>query len=101
MLSTLSHLKAIAGATSQTYPTIEKRPIFKTVKQFSKDNPAFTKSALRNLIFKADERHTSNGVIKGNGLLEAGALIRIGRKVLIEENNFYVWVQSQNLEVQK
>ncbi len=101
MLSKTSHLNAITAAISQTYPTIQKRPIYKTVEQFSNDNPAFTHSALRNLIFKADERHSSYGVIKGNGLLEAGAIIRIGRKVLIEENSFYVWVQSQNVEAQK
>ena len=79
----------------------EYRPIYKTVEQFSNDNPAFTPSALRNLIFKADERHASDGIIKGNGLIEAGALVRIGRKVLIDENQFYLWVQSQNVGVQK
>ena len=76
----------------------EQRPIYKTVEQFSKDNPAFSPSALRNLIFKADERVSTNGVIAGNGLLEAGAIIRIGRKVLIDESRFYAWVQRQQVE---
>lgn len=75
--------------------------VLKTVEQFSLDNPCFTPSALRNLIFKADERHARNGKIKGNGLIEAGAILRIGRKVLINENQFYSWVQSQNVGVQK
>jgi hypothetical protein len=92
---------SLDSSRSELHLPLEQRPIYKTVEQFSNDNPAFTNSALRNLIFKADERHTSNGVIKGNGLLEAGAIIRIGRKVLIEENRFYVWIQSQNMEVQK
>ena len=79
-------------------PLIEQRPTYKTVAQFSKDNPAFSPSSLRNLIFKADERVSTNGVIAGNGLAEAGAIIRIGRKVLIDENCFYAWVQKQQVE---
>ena len=79
-------------------PPIEQRPTYKTVEQFSNDNPCFTPSSLRNLIFKADERQSSNGAIAGNGLLEAGAIIRIGRKVLIDETRFYAWVQKQQVE---
>ena len=79
-------------------PPIEQRPAYKTVAQFSNDNPCFTPSSLRNLIFKADERQSSNGAIAGNGLLEAGAIIRIGRKVLIDETRFYAWVQKQQVE---
>lgn len=101
MLSNTAQLNSITSALHQAFPTIEQRPIYKTVEQFTNDNPAFTASALRNLIFKADERHTTNGIIEGNGLLEAGAIIRIGRKVLIDENRFYAWVQSQNVGVQK
>lgn len=101
MLTNTTQLNSTSAALSKSYPPIEQRPIYKTVEQFSNDNPAFTPSALRNLIFKADERHSSNGIIQGNGLKEAGALIRIGRKVLIDENRFYAWVQSQNVEVQK
>ena len=102
MLENIKQQTIIANAINRTFlPPIEQRPIYKTVEQFSNDNPAFTPSALRNLIFKADERHTSDGKIKGNGLIEAGAIIRIGRKVLIDENQFYTWVQSQNVGVQK
>ena len=79
-------------------PPIEQRPAYKTVAQFSNDNPCFTPSSLRNLIFKADERQSSKGAIAGNGLLEAGAIIRIGRKVLIDETRFYAWVQKQQVE---
>lgn len=101
MLVNREQLNKITNAMNVAYPLPEHRPIYKTVEQFSNDNPAFTPSALRNLIFKADERHTSNGVIKGNGLLEVGAIIRIGRKVLIDENRFYIWVKNQNLGVTK
>ena len=70
---------------------------YKTVEQFSNDNPCFTPSSLRNLIFKANERQSTKGIIAGNGLLEAGAIIRIGRKVLINESKFYAWVEAQNV----
>ena len=89
----------INTAINAVYPqTIEQQPIYKTVAQFSIDNPCFTASSLRNLIFKADERPSSKGAIAGNGLLEAGAIIRIGRKVLIDETRFYAWVQKQQVE---
>ena len=92
----------INTAINATYPPpIEQRPVYKTVEQFCKDNPAFTSSSIRNLIFKSDERLSSNGVIAGNGLAEAGAIIRIGRKVLIDENCFYAWVQKQQVRGEK
>ena len=69
------------------------RPVF-TVRQFAERNPAFTEAALRNLIFKADTRHSTRGEIPGNGLLEAGAIVRIGRKVLIDEAAFFAWVDG-------
>ena len=67
-----------------------------TVAQFPNAHPAFTPAALRNLIFKARQRHSTNGEIPGNGLFEAGAIIRIGRKVLIDEERFFEWVRRQN-----
>ncbi len=63
-----------------------------TVEQFALAQPAFTPAALRNLIFKADSRQSTIGEIKGNGLIECGAIIRIGRKVLIHSENFISWV---------
>lgn len=75
------------------------KPVLKTVEQTSNDNPAFSQASLRNLIFKAQPRHTSKGVIPGNGLLECGAIKRIGRKVLIDEIKFYEWIDQQQMEV--
>lgn len=66
-----------------------------TVDQFSNRNPAFTTSSLRNLIHKANRRKSSIGDIEGNGLIEAGALLRIGRKVLIHEPRFFNWLDLQ------
>jgi hypothetical protein len=65
-----------------------------TVKQFPLMHPAFTEPALRNLIFKADNRSSSRGEIAGNGLLESGAIIRIGRRILIDEQAFFAWVRG-------
>jgi len=70
------------------------RQTFYTVEQFSRYQPAFTDAALRNLIFKANSRFSTKGEIKGNGLIECGAIIRIGRKVLIHGDKFLEWVQQ-------
>ena len=67
-----------------------------TTKQFSSKYPAFSEPALRNLIFKAERRQSTQGEIRGNGLIEAGAIVRIGRKVLIDEERFFEWVRQQN-----
>jgi hypothetical protein len=66
-----------------------------TVKQHAKVEPAFSESALRNLIFKASPRFSTKGEICGNGLVEAGALIRVGGKVLIHRVRFLAWVKQQ------
>ena len=61
-------------------------PTLSTVKQFTEKQPAFTTGGLRALIFN---EHS-------NGLAKSGAIIRIGRKVLINDTQFLVWVESQN-----
>lgn len=55
-----------------------------------------TKSSLRHLIFNSRTRFSSAGdVLPGNGLIEAGAIIRLGRKVLIDVQKFRQWAMSQ------
>ena len=66
------------------------------VEQFAKKQAAFTAPALRNLIFKGETRQSTKGEIPGNGLIECGAIVRIGRKVLIDEDRFFEWVRRQN-----
>lgn len=88
------------GIPYPSYLHGQSRPVLYTVVQFEKAQPAFTSPALRNLIFRAEPRHSSRGQIPGNGLLECGAIVRIGRKVLIHEQRFLEWVERQN-EVQK
>lgn len=57
-----------------------------TIKQFAAKHPAFPEGGLRNRVFHA----------KSNGLEEAGAILRNGRRVLIDEERFFFWLQEQN-----
>ena len=61
-------------------------PMLSTVNQFTRQNPAFTTGGLRSLIFN---EHS-------NGLAKSGAIVRIGRKVLINDALFYQWIESIN-----
>jgi hypothetical protein len=61
-------------------------PTLSTVNQFTAKQPAFTLGGMRALIFNAHD----------NGLIKAGAIVRVGRKVLIDETKFFGWVESQN-----
>jgi hypothetical protein len=60
--------------------------IYLTVNQFINKNPAFTLGGIRALIFNEIS----------NGLAQSGAIVRIGRKVLIDEAKFFAWVEAQN-----
>jgi len=50
------------------------------------DNTFLTNGGLRALIFNADT----------NGLNEYGVIVRIGRKILIDEDKFFIWLESNN-----
>jgi len=56
---------------------------------------AFTTSAIRHLIFDATPRQDSKGnSLPTNGLFEAGAIVRVGRKVLIDLDAFDAWFDA-------
>jgi hypothetical protein len=74
-----------ASVTDKTEEVIIT-PTFLTVKQFAKKYPAFPEGGLRHMIFHE----------KANGLKKSGAIIRNGRRILIKEERFFVWVESQN-----
>jgi hypothetical protein len=57
---------------------------YSTVKQFIEKYPVFTTGGLRSWIFN---EHS-------NGLAKSGAIVRIGRKILIHEPKFFKWVRS-------
>lgn len=62
---------------------------------------AFTVGALRALIFKAGPRFSSSGSrIKGNGLFESGAIIKVGRRILINIDAFDKWLLSNRITTQ-
>lgn len=67
-------------------------PEWLPVTQWPFDYPS--QSAWRALIFNAESRRTSRGTIKGNGLIEAGAIRRVGRRVLINPAMFFAWVKN-------
>jgi hypothetical protein len=82
----------VAAAPATAFSRAPTGPRYVTVEQCSARNPAFTVPALRNLIFKAESRPSSRGEIPGNGLAESGAIIRLGRRVLLDEAKFLAWV---------
>lgn len=56
-----------------------------SVDQFCQENPAFKPGGIRWLIFNE----------KQNGLEQSGAIVRIGRRVYIDQPKFFQWVESQ------
>ena len=68
-----------------------------TVRQFAQAFPAWTSPALRALIYASQDRVASGGrVIRGNGLLESGALVFVGRRVLLDVQIFFgPWLFEQ------
>jgi len=83
---------------SKTIPPRKKPNRLGTVKKMMAD-PAYswaTESFLRHSIFNADPKMGSNGAqIPGNGLTPA--IIRIGRKVLIDLDEFDRWVEAHRM----
>jgi len=65
---------------------MNQTPSLLTVRQFAEKHPAFNVGGLRYLIFNEDS----------NGLKEAGAIIRVGKKVLIDVDKYFAWIYNQN-----
>ncbi len=65
---------------------MNQTPNLQTVPQFAENNPAFPEGGLRWQIFNEEK----------NGLKASGAIVRIGRKVLIDSDRYFKWVYSQN-----
>jgi hypothetical protein len=55
-----------------------------TVKQFCHQNPAFSEGSLRWLLF----HRRTNGLDR--------AVFKVGRRVLIDVDEFYLWLDQQN-----
>jgi hypothetical protein len=67
------------------------------VEKFAARYPdAWTAAAIRAFILNAEDRINSRGErIPGNGLAEAGAIVRVGRRVLIDEGAWFKWLAQQ------
>lgn len=64
-----------------------------TVRQFAEKHPAFSEPSLRNLIFNAFPNSSRKVAIAGNGL--DMAILKVGRKILIDETKFFEWIELQ------
>jgi hypothetical protein len=71
----------------QQTEAVQKAIIYSTVNQFTDKHRAFTTGGMRALIFNENT----------NGIAKAGAVVRLGRKVLIDEAKFFAWIESQNV----
>lgn len=65
-----------------------------SIKQFVERNPSWTESAIRAIRSKAKTRHSSLGVIQGNGF--GSAFLKIGNKVLVDEHEFFRIIRERN-----
>jgi hypothetical protein len=65
------------------------RNLYTITKFCSKHPDAFTEGSIRWKVFNANS----------NGLIEAGAIVRDGRRVLIDEDRFFAWLDAQQPQV--
>ena len=72
------------------------RHIFTLMKFAERHSSFLTLSALTNQKFKSESRKSSRGEIPGNGLAEFGAFFTIGRRVLVDEDAYFRWLDAQN-----
>ena len=61
-----------------------KKPNLMTVSQFCKEYPAFSMGSIRNILFYEN----------ANGLKASGATKRLGRKILIDCDKFFAWLDT-------
>lgn len=74
-----------------------KLPTLSTIKNLPSFFPALglTVAAVNGHIFKSQDRLDSKGrKIAGNGLAASGAIIRRGRKVLIDVDKYAAWLSG-------
>jgi len=63
-----------------------------TVKLLAQVEPSFSEAAIRNQVFKAESRKSSQGIIPGNGLEKH--IRRVGKKVLINHGGYLSWIEG-------
>lgn len=77
---------------------VESTPrALRTVEQFCDAFPFKTQAGLRSEILNSADRVNSRGErIPGNGLAEAGAIVRVRRRVLVDPVAYFRWIADQN-----
>ena len=92
---TQQHSSETSQAIKAAYPELPPRRLF-TLPKFAEQHSNFTTlSAITNQVFKAQPRHSTKGKIPGNGMLDYGVIVRIGRRVLIDEDAYFRWLDAQ------
>lgn len=82
---------------SESQAVVSTLPTLSTVKNLPSFFPAvgLTVPAVQGQIFKSQDRFDSKGrKIPGNGLAASGAIIRRGRKVLIDVDRYGAWLSG-------
>ncbi len=90
---------SISGAVAATFPAASTTPWLATVDITATvySDAGKTPSAIRADVFKAEDRLNSRGErIPGNGLAAYGAVIRRGRKVLIDVRAYGNWLAGRD-----
>ena len=83
-----------SSATCEPTQHIAPRRLF-TLKAFAERHSSFlTLAAITNQVFKASSRYSSLGEIPGNGMNANAAIVRLGGRVLIDEDCYFAWVDS-------
>ncbi|MDP2833822.1 MAG: hypothetical protein Q8Q28_11150 [Pseudomonadota bacterium] len=73
-----------------------------TLAKFAERHSSFiTLAAITNQVFKAKPRQSTKGEISGNGMEEAGVIVRLAGRVLIDEGAYFRWVDSLQSGSQK
>lgn len=95
MQQAAAHQAAETGRPlAATFTEPPPRRLF-TLPAFAERHSSFlTLPAITNQVFKAKSRKSTKGDIKGNGLEEAGAIVRLAGRVLIDEDRYFAWIDS-------
>jgi hypothetical protein len=95
MMQTTTAQQTETGRHPTTAADHPPRRLF-TLPKFAERNSGFiTLAAVTNQVFKAKTRLSTKGEIPGNGMDEAGAIVRLNGRVLIDEDRYFAWVDSQ------
>ncbi len=98
MQATQAATTAVQQSVVSSQVAAHNLPTLSTVKNLPDFFPAvgLTLAAVHGQIFKAEDRLNSRGEkIAGNGLAASGAIIRRGRKVLIDVSKYGAWLSGE------